>query len=249
MQRGSALIILTVLISLGLVGYLIFTNKSPVSPKIISPKVEESSKIYKSQSLGFEFLYDGYSVKEDSEEEFDNRGNGDFRKNFKSYVGYEPGKFVGAVVVLKDNSYQENPLTVWIFDNPSGLSIDNWYKNFWYYPFVWGDFTSMGKITLAPKDEVTVSGQIGKSGVIDYQPGKPKFVYVSLNEKMFLFRIIGEEGSKILESFKFLNNYTCPENGWENCMPILNSEAQIQCSEEALIWKKANCRNFQGAAL
>ncbi|HLD25360.1 MAG TPA: hypothetical protein VJB96_05590 [Patescibacteria group bacterium] len=43
--------------------------------------------------------------------------------------------------------------------------------------------------------------------------------------------------------------YTCPENGWENCMPILTKEAQKQCSKEAIAWKKKNCPGFQGAAL
>lgn len=42
--------------------------------------------------------------------------------------------------------------------------------------------------------------------------------------------------------------YTCPENGWENCMPILTEEAQRQCTKEALEWKKAHCPNFRGAA-
>ena len=111
---------------------------------------------------------------------------------------------MGAAVVLgKDGNFDTNPLTVWVFDNPQDLSIDAWYKNYWYYPFVWGDFTYTGKFELAPKKEATISGQIAKSGVIDYQPGKPKFVYLSRDKKMYLFRIIGESGDKILQSFKF----------------------------------------------
>lgn len=43
--------------------------------------------------------------------------------------------------------------------------------------------------------------------------------------------------------------YTCPENGWENCMPILSEEAERQCTKEALQWKRENCQGFQGAAL
>lgn len=42
--------------------------------------------------------------------------------------------------------------------------------------------------------------------------------------------------------------YTCPENGYQNCMPILDAEGQKQCSKEALDWKAANCPNFSGAA-
>lgn len=58
----------------------------------------------------------------------------------------------------------------------------------------------------------------------------------------------------MLSTFKFFgsNNgtvkYTCPENGYQNCMPILDTEGQKQCSKEALDWKAANCPNFSGAA-
>ena len=107
------------------------------------------------------------------------------------------------MVLDKSNSYDLNPLSVWIFDNPQDLSVDAWYKNYWYYPFVWGDFTYTGKFTLAPKEEATVSGQMAKSGIIDYQLGKPKFIYLSKDKQMYLFRIIGENGDKILQSFKF----------------------------------------------
>ena len=61
---------------------------------------------------------------------------------------------------------------------------------------------------LSPKDEATISGQMGKSGVIDYSAGKPKFIYISKDKKMYLFRIIGENGDKILGSFTFLKQET-----------------------------------------
>ena len=188
-------------------------KENPIKlPKLSSP-LEPEFKDYTSH-LGFTFKYGkDLSVKEDTEGEFNKRGGGDFRKNFKGYVTFEPGKFLGAVVVLdKDQKYETNPLTLWVFDNPQDLSIDEWYKSYWYYPFVWGDFTYTGKFELAPKTESTISGQMAKSGVIDYQPGKPKFVYccetgtsvhLSKDKKMYLFRIIGENGDKILQSFKF----------------------------------------------
>lgn len=166
---------------------------------------EDNQNTYQNSKLAFQLIYaKDFNVKEDAEEEFNKRGNGDFRKNFKGYVQYDPGKFLGAVVVLdKTKSYDTNPFTVWVFDNPTDLTIDGWYKLYWYYPFVWGDFTYTGKFELAPKDEATVSGQLGKSGIIDYQPGKPRFVYVAKDKKMYLFRIISEAGSQILLSFKF----------------------------------------------
>lgn len=59
---------------------------------------------------------------------------------------------------------------------------------------------------------------------------------------------------QILSTFTFIDAptetiYTCPENGWENCMPILTKEAQKQCTKEAIEWKKKYCSGFQGAAL
>lgn len=205
MQKGTATVYLILgLVIIGVLGF-VFVFFKPAAGPLKNPTAVNKTPSYKNDSLKLEFQYQDLKVLEDSEAEFNKRGNGDFRKNFKGYVGYEPGKALGAVVVLdKDQKFDTNPLTVWVFDNPSNLSIDAWYKNYWYYPFVWGDFTYLGKFTLAPKEEATISGQIGKSGKIDYQPGKPKFIYVSKDKKMYLFRIIGEAGMKILSAFKFL---------------------------------------------
>lgn len=209
MQRGSALI-LSLLAGLIILGGIFYFSRTTLQQDQVSPKSGNNPTAYTNQQLGFEFKHPSeLSVKEDSEEEFNKRGNGNFRKNFKGYVTYEPGKFIGAVVVLdKDLNYDTNPFTVWVFDNPNDLSIDEWYKNYWYYPFVWGDFTYNGKTTLAPKNEATISGKVGKSGIIDYQPGKPKFIYLSKDQKMYLFRIIGEIGEQILANFNFLSNQT-----------------------------------------
>lgn len=206
-QKGSALIpILLIGLLSVVVGLYFYSGKK--SQVTVSPAVsQEELKIYTNEQLGFRFEYkDGsFSVKEDSEEEFNKRGNGNFRKNFTGYIGYSPGELLGVVVVLdKSSSYDTNPFTVWVFDNPDELSIDKWYDKYWYFPFVWGDFTDKGKVELAPKEEATVSGQIGKFGIIDYQPGKPKFIYLSRDKKMYLFRLIGETGDKILSTLKFL---------------------------------------------
>ena len=204
-----ALFIVTIFAALGF--YKIINKKQDSSTAFVKQNniiasLKKNSSEYTSP-LGFVFKYSNdLIVKEDSEEGFNKRSGGDFRKNFASYVQYQPGKFLAAVSVLEQSAnYDLNPLTLWVFDNPQDLSIDSWYKNYWYYPFVWGDFTYTGKFELAPKMEATISGQVSKSGVIDYQPGKPKFVYLSRDKKMYLFRIIGETGDKILSTFKFIN--------------------------------------------
>lgn len=210
MQKGSALLFvilaIVLIISLGLffIAQRSIKTDTPISPQ---PALnEEAETVYREPNLGFEFKYPkDLTVKKDTEEEFNKRGNGDFRKNFSYYVTYPPADVLGAVVVLeKEGNYDTNPFTVWLFDNPDELTIDKWHHDFWYYPFVWGDFTYTGKFELAPKDEATISGQMSKSGMIDYKEGKPKFVYVSKDKKMYLLRVIGEKGDKILQSFKLL---------------------------------------------
>ncbi len=251
-QKGFAQLFLVIL-ALGLIisgVYLYQSKKSSSSFQNPSFNTISEFKDYSSQ-LGFQFKYSkDLTAKEDTEEEFNKRGKGDFRKNFKGYVQYEPGKLLGAVVVLdKSNSFDTNPFTVWVFDNPNDLSIDKWYGNFWYYPFVWGDFTYTGKTTLAPKDEATISGKVGKSGTIDYQPGKPKFVYLSLDKKMYLFRIIGNTGDQILSSFKLLKSETkkvegCKVGGCSGQLCVEENKSGISTCEwrnEYVCYKTAKC--------
>ncbi|MBI2597410.1 hypothetical protein HYW41_04595 [Candidatus Daviesbacteria bacterium] len=225
MQKGFAQllmisVVLTILASGGV--YWILRNKQPkninqpdikktilpIQKNVLSLKSVEKNKeqTYQNKQLGFQLTYpnEDLTVKEDSEEEYNKRGNGDFRKNFKGYVGYEPGKLLGAVVVLeKDQNFDKSPISVWVFDNPNGLTVESWFDKYWYYPFLWGvfDFESKGHVAL--DKEATISGKIAKYKIVTYQPNTPKYLYISNNGKMYLFRIIDESGDKILESFKF----------------------------------------------
>ena len=208
MQRGSAALFLLIagLIIAGLVGVFYFNPlKSPI--RILKdPVLESKLQTYTNKTLSFEFQHSkDLSVKEDTEEQFNKRGNGDFRKNFKGYVGYEAGTFIGAVAVLdKLNNYDTNPLTIWVFNNDNNLTIDQWFQNYWYYPFVWGVFDYASKSHITLDTEATISGQLAKYKIISYQPGKPKFIYLAKDNKMYLFRIIGQKGEEILSSVKFL---------------------------------------------
>ncbi|OGE32982.1 hypothetical protein A3C59_02705 [Candidatus Daviesbacteria bacterium RIFCSPHIGHO2_02_FULL_36_13] len=215
MQKGFAhlgLLLIGIIIILG--GGYLYLNQSSGIKNVTTPIVTIISSVhtYSNNSLGFEFQYSkDLKVLEDSEEEFNQRVAGgtvkavaDLRKNFKGYVFYEPGKFLGAAVVLeKEENYDASPFTVWVFDNPDNLSIGSWDKKYWYYPFVWGDFTQR-RNAVAPVTEATISGQLAKFGIVDYQPGKPKFVYISKSGKMYMLRVIGDEGEKVLQTFKFI---------------------------------------------
>lgn len=51
-----------------------------------------------------------------------------------------------------------------------------------------------------------------------------------------------------LSKIKNKTDYSCPENGWVNCMPILTGEAKKLCQPEAINWYIANCPGFKGIA-
>lgn len=181
-------------------------EKSSIQAPFAAKADDDISAIYENNTFGFKFTYaKGFLVKEDSEAEFSKRGLTDFRKNFTGYIQYAPPQFFGAVVVLDNGDlYIKNPFTIWVFENPDNMTIDSWYQKYWYYPFIWGDFTYEGKFKLSPQKESTISGSPVKSGVIDYQEGNPKFTYLSKDGKMYLFRTIGSNGEAILNTFTFL---------------------------------------------
>ncbi len=236
-QKGFAhllLILILFLILLVAVGLLYFQMTSKPFPEnlsedsqgvinLITPKSEP--KIYSSSEFGISFEYpkEDFSVVEESEEEFNIRGNGQFRKNFTGYVGYAPGKALGSVVVLDESKdFDTAPFSVWVFNNPDNLDPESWFDKYWYYPYIWGDFTSRANL-IAPTLTATVSGQLGGYNIADYREGKPQFILVPYNDKMYLFKfptkgkpkVVGE----ILESFKFLQSSL--KNNDELCIQVI----------------------------
>jgi hypothetical protein len=227
MQRGfSALFLLIIaVISVGtILGAFYF--KSGINKKLeskpkysfgaipdTSEQLAKADKEFINSSLEFKLIYPpGTFVKEDSEEFFNKRSagedtrNGDLRKNFANNVGYQPGEVKGLVAVLaKADDFDSAPLQIWVFNNPDNLSIDEWYQNYWYYPFIWGDFSKDGRTKIAPVEDLSLPGLGAKSAVIDYQPGKPKFVYVSNKGKIYLFKQL-TGGDQILSSFRFIDS-------------------------------------------
>lgn len=214
MQRGFTWLILLPLILL-LTGLGIWFNlrqtqtlskvTSNVRLSVAASALPQAQPAFVSSELGFKLDSFGLEVRTDSEAEFNKRGNGDFRKNFQGYVGYEPAPVIGAVVILdQDKNYERAPLSIWVFANPDNINPPVWYTRYWYYPFVWGDFSYDTKAKAAPVEIATVSGQVANSATIDYQPNKPKFYLLPKDGKMYLFRVVGT-GENILNSFKFLN--------------------------------------------
>lgn len=209
-ERGSAqLLIIFVSFVIAIFGVIYFYQNPKGKPLLQNPKLtvkQSELNDYSNTELGFGFKYSkDLNTKVDSEEEFNKRGNGDFRKNFKGYVGYEPGTVLGAVVLLdKAISFDSSPFAVWVFNNDNNLTIEQWFGDYWYYPYLWGVFDYTSKGHIIPDTEATISGQVAKYKIVSYQPGSPKFIYVSKEKKMYLFRLIGESGDKVLSTFEFL---------------------------------------------
>ena len=90
--------------------------------------------------------------------------------------------------------------------------------------------------------------------------GDKSFVFVK-NKSTYEFNLdssLMNNFYQILSTFKFVEatpsatppttGYTCPANGYVDCMPVLTPEKQATCSAEAMAWYKANCPNFKGGA-
>ena len=236
MQRGFALlfVVLVIVAVLGLITVYFYIFQKPISvdnvkslPQVNSDK-KDNLTIYTNNNLNFQFKYQAkdLTVKEDTEEEFNQRGNGDFRKNFKGYVGYEPGKFLKAVAVLdKTGSFDTNPFTVWVFDNPAQLDIKNWFEKYWFYPFLWGVFSEPDKGHIRPQNIATVSGQTTKYAIVSYQSGAPKYFYLLNSGRTYLLRIIGNSGDQNLSTFRFLST----DN--EFCIQVITPAKNPQTGE------------------
>lgn len=198
-------LILSVVVSIFVGVWFVNTFKSDTKQVLPSPTPASTRLVYQDNELKFQFEYPKeLEVVSETEEEYSKRTKTEYRKNFKYYVAYEPPKFIKGLIVkpksmaLTANQFEQIPLTLWVFENPDKYSSETWYKDFWYYPFVWGIFDEPRKSQIAPKEG---------SASVSYQPGKPKFILLPASrgepkeDKMFLFKIM-ENGDKILESFK-----------------------------------------------
>lgn len=180
---------------------------SPTSPLSLAPKFN----IYTSLNLGFQFEYPSdLIVQNDSEEDFSKRNLGDFRENFNYRAHYYPEKVLGGVSVNKSDSssfFEEAPFSVWIFDNQNNLTADSWYKKYWFYPFIWGEYESKVSAEYSPKEEIIIGDQKAHFTVIDYQTGVPILILIPLDKKMFLFRLLSNAKvpyDQMINTFKFL---------------------------------------------
>lgn len=218
MQRGSVLLLLLMIILIVVIGvvgvfYYQFISKSPVAqPNFsnVTPSQTPGKREVFDELLGLKFnLPKTFSLKKEIEEEYFKRAFGNIRKNFSTYVLYPPAEFAEAfyIVPARENNLDNAILTVWTFKNPDNLDAKMFYDRYWYYPFVWGDFTS-AKNKIAPESVELINVKEGSYGVVDYRDGKPRFIYLPLRDKELMLQIQlptegNETGKEILKSFIF----------------------------------------------
>lgn len=206
MQKGSALIPLTLFLAvivLAVVSGWYYVNnqpqsepppKTPYMPTMSVDNPEPNPDIYENPGLGFKFKYPAeYDVTEETEEEFHERSNGDMRKNFNSTLFYPPAEFVTSLYIAKPGEDLKNAaLSIWVFENPDNLTPEGFYKKYWYYPFIWGDFTS-AKEKIAPREEFELGDATASSGVAEYQTNHPRFAYLQKDGLMYLLKTNGDD--------------------------------------------------------
>ncbi len=89
------------------------------------------------------------------------------------------------------------------------------------------------------------------------------YTYIQKNNVYYLFRL--DEGQYkyvsnfyqlILSTFTFegasptpATTFTCPPNGYVDCMPVITPEKEAACSPAAIAWYKSRCPGFKGGAL
>lgn len=219
MQKGfvQPLAVIAVLVLIGLTISYFYFKKADTSVKLNNsfssknfvPSAEPES-VYKNEKLGFEIKTPkGLVVLEDSEEGYFKRNNGNARKDFSGYVGYQPSEFLGGVYLVNEGESAEKAVfLVWVFKNTDNLDGKGWYSKYWYYPFLWGVFSYPDKGHAAPDEEATISGRLVNYALVGYQQNKPKYVLIPDKEKMYLlisYTGLDEKiGEQVLSSFKFL---------------------------------------------
>ncbi len=212
-SRGSALVIIIFIVFLlaALVGgwWLIFQSpkSKTTSTQNIPPQTQAQAEVnqnssFNNSSSGISFAYPvGSSVVQETEEEYFKRANGNIRKNFTGYITYAPPEVINTFFVTNDNKLDNSPFIIWEFANSDNLTATEWYKDYWYYPFVWGEYADPGRSKYAPTLEATVAGQLAGYTTIDYRPGDPDFYLIPSRDKMFLVITQGT-GSEILQTLK-----------------------------------------------
>jgi hypothetical protein len=217
MQRGFAhlLLLLFMLLIVGVVvGALLFwpKNTKPEISQVTNTTVQAQapnhpvSNPQQYQNDLFSFKYDAskFEVKTDSEDELFKRENGNARKNFTGYIGYQPALVTEALgLVAKDQQIEDAPLAIWVFENPDNLDAQGWFGRYWYYPFNWGMYEYADRAKISPSKEATISGQVVNYGVIAYQQNSPKYYLIPKEGKMILIKVVGDEADKVLQTLSF----------------------------------------------
>ena len=223
MQKGFAqtLLLLIVLLSLGgfaLYWFFLRSSTPPVIPEKTAFPLPDSENlpqntIFKNDEIGLEIsLPPGFSIKQETEKDYFKRANGDTRKNFTYYVQYPPPEFVNSFYVMEagENNPDKAKLSILVFKNPENMEPQKFYQEYWYYPFIWGEFSLSEKNKFAPQAIELIDGRESGTAVADFRETKPKFIYLPYKQKNLMLQIQmptenNQTGNQILKSLKLSN--------------------------------------------
>lgn len=220
MQRGFVLpilLIVVLLLSLGVGVYFLQNSRTNTKSEASSPTVNKPlpSVSFHNQTINIEDaalsfqLPPGFNFIKETEDEYFKRANGDIRQNFHYYIEYDPVGFSDSFYIVQrgETDLDKAILAAVIYENPGNLDPMQFYEKYWYYPFVWGDFTSR-RNEISPETSEIIGGKTGGSGIVTYREGSPKFIYLPLPEKNLMLQIHlptenNPTGQDILKSFTF----------------------------------------------
>jgi hypothetical protein len=181
------------------------TWNSTLAPLAKSP-VPLNWQNYTNSIMGVAFLYPGESLLLDSDDEakYSERSHFDVRETFIRMLGYSPPQLISAVGTVDRKAQQDGYLldhfTVWVFDNQGKLSIEDWYRKYRYYPFVWGKAVESAIEYDRPKNTAKINELVMKYAILD-DMGAAQYGYISSDERMFLIVTRSDLGNQVLSTF------------------------------------------------
>ena len=210
--------ILTFLFLLQIATIKISNSDFPIGNIIPSQDADTQSwKSYADNQYGFSFQYPDtlFTVMDDTETDrtptpANPEELPDLRDNFFVAKGYDaPHPLYALKITAVDPSNVSNPFSLWIFDNRDGLTPDEWYEKYDYYPFAFGPHIPAPVDAEKPIQNVLVHDALGKYHLrVSEEGGEVAYVYIPHGNTMFLLMIntslsTGEIGNKILSTVRF----------------------------------------------
>lgn len=236
----------------------------------------DSYKNIQKEGVNYIFLSGTYGIGANSSTEIQQLGKETLNKMFSSLIFSEQTDGWELYIAL-DNSYSFKYPDQWYIENPSSTKGLTFFK-FGVTPvhstsgvfgneslvtidYSWQRFDDLKASKYSDGSPAYIESVINGKRLLRSKDLLSADILInhaegSGEDRILNVRILDPDDAPILDqilsTFKFLDQtqqgYTCPENGWVNCMPILTEDGKRRCSQEARDWYKENCPDFRGVA-